>query len=305
MNRAVIASGCDAKYFDLLADLLESLSVHPQSRQFDLVVFDLGLTDAQRDQISQYGPRIIQPGWDIEVPPKIKTQPFRRAFTLVPFLPRYIPGYDVYIWLDADTWMQEWFPIEHLLQGVSEQGCAIAPEIDRNFSRPYNSARVKLALGGLHARVRTWSWTRFRRRFGLRTANQLMMLPLLNTGVFAMHADAPHWAAWAESFRAARLREPGDLCDQSMFMHAVYTRGLPFARLSALCNWCAPFDLAFDRRRGRLVEPNVPHSAIGIVHLVGNAAGTEFTLPVLEGESGEMSTRVTYRGMKSLLHRAS
>jgi hypothetical protein len=299
VSRVLIASGCDANYFELIEDLFASLFVHEQARTVDFAVFDVGLTGEQRERLSEYTNVIVEPGWDVEVPERFREQPFLRAFTLVPFIPRYLPGYDVYIWLDADTWVQEWFPIDYLLQGVRARGFAIVSEVDRSYTRPHNWARVKLSLGGRLARVRTWNWTRYKRFFGLATAHALMFHPLLNSGVFAMRGDAPHWAAWADSFQRARLRTPNDLCDQSMLMHAVYTRDLPVALLPAVCNWTQARDLAFDAERRRLVEPNVPYAEIGIVHLVGDSAEREFEVPCLDG--GTLKTRLTYRAMRERL----
>ncbi len=64
---------------------------------------------------------------------------------------------------------------------------AIVVEIDRAYKRHYK--RPKWFGQSL-------AWKHYRAAFGWRVADRLGRNPLVNSGVFALHRDAPHWAAW-------------------------------------------------------------------------------------------------------------
>ena len=51
--------------------------------------------------------------------------------TARPFLPRYFPDHDVYLWIDADCWVQQWDAIALFLRGAQRRPIAVAPEIHR------------------------------------------------------------------------------------------------------------------------------------------------------------------------------
>src|SRR5947208_16828409 len=94
--------------------------------------------------------------------------------------------------------------------------------------------------------------------------------PLLNAGVFALHAEAPHWQVWDECLRLALRTSCSNLADQLALNLAVYQRGLlgRTELLPAWCNWmchcCLP---TWDRDSQQLVEPYLPHTPIGILHV--------------------------------------
>ena len=57
--------------------------------------------------------------------------------TARPFLRDYFPGYDGYMWMDADTWAQTPDAINTMLAGVAtDDALYIASEIDRDY-KPY------------------------------------------------------------------------------------------------------------------------------------------------------------------------
>ena len=47
-----------------------------------------------------------------------------RAVTVRPFLPRYLPGYNIYVWIDADAWVQEEFAVARLVDGAAQGALA-------------------------------------------------------------------------------------------------------------------------------------------------------------------------------------
>lgn len=139
MPRAVIVSASDAKYFDLLAGMLESVEAFARADHIDLAVLDLGLSKSQRTNLANRAIHVKNPGWDYDLtrltePP----QPFFMAMTARPHLPAHFPGYDRYGWLDADVWVQDWSAIRDYMAVAEANGVAATAECDRSYTPFYS-----------------------------------------------------------------------------------------------------------------------------------------------------------------------
>lgn len=278
----VFVSGGDSGYFTLLKDTV--LSVRAQRPAAAIGILDLGLTAAQRGWLAEQGARVVTPGWDIDFPGRAQMPDTFKAQVARPFLPRHFPGYETYLWLDADAWLQDWRAVELYCTAAARGRLAIAPEIDRAYKRHYK--RPKL-FG------HTLAWKNYREAFGWRAADRLGRNPMLNCGVFALRHDAPHWAGWARLLAQVLRRSRFFFVEQTALNYLVFAEGLPADLLPAYCNWM-PGDAApaFDRRRGLFVEPYTPHEAIGVMHLAGREQKTQiFRLACLDGGSVETSLR--------------
>lgn len=270
----LIVTAADAAYAPLLRDLVESLRPGARQAGYDLACFDLGLAPADLAWLHLQTERIVTPVWDLPVAPRLRAeQPQLRALTVRPFIPRYFPGYDLYLWLDADTWVQEWIVIGWYLRAAAGGSLAIAPQVDRAYvHRP---------------EYHRWRHDRWRAYFGEEAAQRALFESVLNAGVFALKGDAPHWAMWEKWFTLGLERADGELCDdQAALNHAVRTEGLPLYPLPATCNWLCHLALpAWDARGGRLCEPLLPHQHLGVVHLTAGTKQFEFRLSSLTGGS--------------------
>ena len=181
----LITSGADSGYFPLLRDTV--LSILAQRRDVAIGILDFGLAPEQRDWLAERVAHLVRPDWDIDFPGREHTPEVRKAQLSRPFLRRHFPGYEIYLWIDADAWLQDWKTVELYLAAAGRDKLAITPEIDRAYKRHYK--RPKL-FG------RTLSWKCYREAFGWRVADRLGRNPIVNCGVFALHHDAPHWDAW-------------------------------------------------------------------------------------------------------------
>jgi hypothetical protein len=188
------------------------------------------------------------------------------AFTCLPFLPDYFPGYDVYIWLDADCWVADWSAIDLFIEGAMRGKLAICPSVDRSYSPVYF---IKWLLHRPY-QVRSFLYKHARRAYGKSIAEKMALLPELNTGAFALHRSAPHWEVWARLMEAAAPRARVYGIDQLTAAMMVYQEGLPVELLPAWCNWlCARALPIIDSASGKLMEPYLPHHPIGVMHLAG------------------------------------
>jgi hypothetical protein len=294
MARVIIVTAADANYAPLAEQLLASLASAPESRGVAIGFLDVGLESAQRARFAAAGASVVEPGWDYDFTGYAEKPPgHMRALTARPHLRRYFPGYDFYLHMDADTWLQDWRAIELYLSAAQERGFAIAPELDRSYSAVVSG----MFENDLKLRI-------YRRYFSEETTRQLVNLPLLNAGVFAAAASAPHWQAWHELLSRAY----GELCrvaaqegfavyyaEQFCLNAAVRSLPEPAALLPAWCNWMCHRALPRCSEDGTvLYEPNPPYRKLGIVHLTSDTMNGRWELRDLAGKAQTRSLR--YRG---------
>lgn len=290
----IIVSAADSGYFALLQDAVAS--VRALNRDVAIGVLDLGLAEAERDWLDGQGVRLVRPGWDVDFPQQARTPQTRKAQIARPFLPRHFPGHEMYFWLDADAWLQDWAAIELYCKAAGRDKLAIVPEIDRAYKRHYKRPKW---FGW------TLSWKCYREAFGWRAADRLGRNPMVNCGVFALHRDAPHWGAWARIMTGVLQRTRFFYVEQIALNYAIFAEHLPANFLPAYCNWM-PGDAApvFDGRRGLFVEPYAPHETIGVMHLAGREQKEQVvTLARLDG--GTLATGLRYRDTQALRRAAA
>jgi len=288
----LIVSGADAGYFPLLRDLV--LSVRAANSTVAIGVLDLGLTPEHRGWLADRVAHLVHPGWDIDFPGRERAPESFKAQVARPFLPRHFAGYEIYLWIDADAWLQDWRVVELYRAAAGRDRLAIVPEIDRAYKRHYKRPK----LFGL-----TLSWKNYREAFGWRVADRLGRNPIVNSGVFALHREAPHWEPWQRLLAGVLRRSRFFLGEQTALNYAIFAERLPVNFLPAYCNWLAG-DAApvFDARRGLFVEPYAPHEVIGIMHLAGTEQKTQrFRLNRLDG--GTIDTMLRYSDTRDLCRR--
>ncbi|AMV25179.1 hypothetical protein VT84_12340 [Gemmata sp. SH-PL17] len=275
-HQVFVVTGGDARFFDFLRGAIESVRVHPEARGVRLGVFDLGLTPEQRAWVAGRADALAVPDWHLEFPGRERAPGWLRGLLARPFLRDYFPGAEVYLWLDADACVLDWGAVELFVRGAAARGLAIVPELDRGSRLQYG------ALPDHWDTVAGW----YAACFGPDVGRELRSYPLLNAGVFAAHRDAPHWAGWAAALDRAARNGANLLTDQMALNYAVYRGGL-FERtelLPAWCNWgCVSGLPAWDAGAGRLVEPYLPHTPIGVLHRTGPDKAEVAEVPCVSG----------------------
>ncbi|MBP2228902.1 putative O-linked N-acetylglucosamine transferase (SPINDLY family) [Azospirillum agricola] len=257
MHPFAIATAGDSAYFPLLQGLVRSIRAFPQGAGVPITVLDLGFGTEERRWLTSEGARLAAPGWDH---PFDRPMPERfKAMVSRPHLPSHVPDAAVILWLDADCWVQDWSAIDLLLAGAAATGFAIVPELDRAYT-PFHD-------GAPHAHhLHDW----YKACFDEATARRLFAHPLLNGGVFAARRDAPHWALWARLLTDSLRRTVLFVSGQIALNLALRAGGLPFSQLPARCNWICFRATPFSSGDGRLLlEPELPHAPLGILHLAG------------------------------------
>ena len=280
-----IVTAADANYFGLLEGMLASIRTlpEPQATQAPITVLDLGLTAEQLEIISPQVTKIVTPGWDYDFPGRAQKPGGYKAFTARPHLPKHVPGYDVYLWIDADAWVQDWSVVELYLDVAWKGKLAVALEVDRCYQTTFKWQRP---------RWNTLTFRQYRLGYGWRAANRLGRNPFVNSGAFALRADAPHWKLWQEALGHALTSVQDGLVEQTALNYVIYHHKSPTGLLPAWCNWmCITAPPMIDADTKLLVEPQPPHRPLGIVHLLGPIKDKVFTLETSDGRTVERTLR--------------
>jgi len=258
----IIVTASSAEYFHFLQGMVLSIRDQPAARNVALGCLNLGLTVEQRDWLATRNVSIVDPEWEFGFDDAAGAPLPFKAILARPHLPKYFPGHDIYMHLDADAWVQDWAAVDLYIAGAAKGIMAITPEIDRAFISNYGTSRS----------YRAFVIKVYTDLFGEEAAIRYRDYPILNTGAFAMPASSPLWRRWAERIAESLARGRNFHVEQASLNYELFENlddyladGLEF--LPARCNWvCHQALPKFDAERGLLVEPFLPHRPLGIVH---------------------------------------
>ena len=117
--RTLIVTAANEAYAPLLRGLIDSIDQRAPRVFTGLACFDLGLAPGTREWVGRHAAHVVEPGWDLPVGEKLRAEkPELRGLTVRPFLPSYFPGYDAYLWIDADAWVQERYALAHRMSAA-------------------------------------------------------------------------------------------------------------------------------------------------------------------------------------------
>lgn len=264
----VVVTGGDAAYFPLLDELRQSIAAVAPTGMPAFAVIDGGLTEAQKTVFAGQGVRVVTPCSEPAFPTDVLRREPRVAVNLSKlWLDRLFPEAGTVIFLDGDTWVQDWNALL-LLEGAAQRGLAIVADNGRYWDEQLQVRWLLGGIGGL-CQVRSFQFKNGRhgglpqsllRRMGNRAQ--------LNAGVFALRTDAPHWRAM-RAWQVRILRAGGKrfTCDQLSMAATIYGDGLPIELLPSGCNYIRPYRV--DLTQPAMVEYFYPFAKVGIIHLAG------------------------------------
>ena len=281
--KVIVVTGCDSNHYDLVLDLLTSL------------------TDAGREGLtvgfvhigSAPAPAAIEAAADQVVhvvddkDPAEKRRGYLLSYLAVkPRLPELFPGFDVYVWLDGDTWVQNRAGVDQVIQCAQFADLCAHPELDPNYFRVKLPSSRLLELYGAH--------------YGADEAARHVRLPMFNSGVLGARANSPLWARWREALAEVHRRAataPGlYFSDQVPLHRLIATGGVSVHPLNAVNNWLVHAATpSVNLTRKRLLTPNYPHDEINIVHLTGSTKDKEYRLG-----ASERGISLRYRSIRAL-----
>jgi len=283
MSKEIVITGGDAAFFPFLRDALRSMHEHAELAALDVGVIDQGLERAQQEELGRLGCKIVTPGWTLPVP---EEQRLLKNIGLVarPALRDYFPGYQVYLWFDADAWVQTPEFLRAYVDGARRSGAAVAQENGSGYKKTLSDR--KWWIGNLFA------------AYGLRRGLRCSAATSVNIGILCLASNAPHWEAWTRFYTEA-LRRTGKVnLDQHAFLAAIASEKIATAFMPARFNW-QPYLSApvWDPERRLLCEPVPPYRPLSVVHLAGPNKQRGYALPSLGG-GAPLRTSLTYPAME-------
>jgi hypothetical protein len=187
MTRIAMVTASDSDMCPLALDLVQSVR-ECAPFEFQMVCLDVGLDRKDQQAMERAGATVIPVGWDYPGP---FPGDWFKALTARPHIPRYVPGFDLYIWLDADCWVQDGFALQQLVAAALEHPLAAASAMHRGYRQFMSTSPTEPGIP--IARYQAHLFSQILKRS---IAAALLQRPYLNCGVFAMRGESPIWPAW-------------------------------------------------------------------------------------------------------------
>ncbi len=266
MKENTIISLADSNYFELLNELIDSIQKFQQSKTLAICILDAGLTDEQKNTLSSKVDEIKGAEWDIEVPGfKVKGKEWLKSQVSRAFIPNYFPNYKKYLWIDCDAWVQEWSTIELYFKACENGKLGITQTMAPGYRI---MSKVKWLFGKL-AVIKSQNFKHaISSKIGVEKARRLAFAPHINIGVFSLEKNSTCWEIWQKNLKQTLsagqiFGSEGLAINMSVYIDNVETEFLPIN-----CNWIASNLLPkFDENKNKFVEPFLPNTSIGIMHL--------------------------------------
>ncbi|HTJ56943.1 MAG TPA: hypothetical protein VL418_05185 [Devosiaceae bacterium] len=281
---AIIVTGADANYFPYAKELVISIRA-AKGQECSIGFYDLGLEPEQNAWLQDLDVAVKRPNTLLELDVSAEISPNKLGYLARPFLRENFPGYDTYVWMDADAWLQSGAGLDLLLAAARERGAAFIRQNDPSYKPTWW--------------LRGWMLKHFVLGYGVLKGLYLFLWPHINNGVFAMQADAPHWEEWRRRYQGAYDRTSLPAPHDQFSLNAAVVLGRLKANFAPpTLNWiCDLSPPKWDPSAKKLCRPLAPHEVIDIVHLAGPAKTATFDIASLDG--GTVRTGLRYSSFHS------
>ena len=263
----IIVSSADSKYFFLLKELFLSLDRSGILSDYQFSILDTGLTKEQKIFFLDNSVIIKEAIWNTPVPKfkilgreNLKTQVARA------YLPNYFENYKLYIWLDADMWLNDIESFYFYEKGALNDKLTIVPQSDRAYVK---NANVEW-LFGFPKKIKTINYKNISKSISKSLGRKYAFHSTLNAGAFAINDNINIWKCFQKNIKLAAKKGRIFGTDQVALALSIYEDGLPSEFLPSYCNWMCEFKTPkFDNKKNQFVEPYIPNNPIALVHLAG------------------------------------
>ena len=261
---SIIISGSDNKYFSLLYNLCDNLKKKNILKKTDLGLFDVGLTDYQNKKLSNYTKKIIKPDWDCNI--SFNAAEWRKLLVVRPFLKKYFPNYDLYIWMDADTVpLSDNFLRE--INSVKNKDIFICNEYDDCYLNNKKDSTYKKIFNNYY-KIQGWVHKNNIKYLGKKVADNLLGKPLFNAGFYALRSKSLIWKKWQNIYCKIIDQGKDDYClsmDQASLNQILYMNLNNVHIMNSKYNWLVKNSLPYIYKKN-LCKPSFPYEKIEIIH---------------------------------------
>ena len=266
MKKNVIVSLADSNYFNLLNELIDSIKQFDQSNSVAICILDAGLEKDQLNELSAKVDEIKNAEWDIQVSSiKVRGKEWLKSQVSRAFLPKYFPNYEKYLWIDCDAWVNDWNAVDLYFKACENGKLGITQTIGPGY-------RIMSKVNWLFGKIAVIKSQNFKHaissKIGMDAARKLAFAPHVNIGVFSLQKNSSCWDVWQKNLKTTLksgqiFGSEGLAINMSIYIDNVETEFLPLN-----CNWIASNLLPkFDEKERMFVEPYLPNTKIGIMHL--------------------------------------
>ena len=266
MKKNVIVSLADSNYFKLLNELVDSIKSFEKSKDTAICILDAGLSEQQRNILSEKVDEIKSAEWDIDVPAfKVKGKEWLKSQVSRAFLPKYFPSYEKFLWIDCDAWVNDWNSVELYFKACENGKLGITQTLGPGY-------KIMSKVNWLFGKVAIIKSQNFKHavksKIGINKARKLAFAPHINIGVFSLEKNSPGWVSWQKNLETT-LKSGNIFGSEGLAINmSVYIDNLETEFLPLNCNWIASNLLPkFDEIKNTFVEPYLPNYEIGIMHL--------------------------------------
>ena len=265
--RKIIITSSDSKYYHLLTELINSIIKNNLDQEFDIGIIDTGLSEDQLINLKTKNIIIKKADWNVKVPNfKVRGRNYLKNIVARAFLPDYFEGYQNYIWVDADTWINHKESFLLFDEGSSNNKICITPQVDRSYGE---LAKVEWFLN-FPKRIKTINYKNISRSVSKSLAKKYAMYPTLNGGAFSIGSNFNLWRVFQKNIIMALKKGRIFGSDQVALALSIFHDGIDAEFLPAYTNWMCDFHLPkYDQDRDLFVEPFLPNHPIGLMHLAG------------------------------------
>ena len=268
MNKdKIIVSSSDSNYFFLVKELFLSIKKSGLLDEYDFAILDTGLELEQQNYFRDNRVFLSKAEWNVVVPSykilgrdNLKTQVARA------FLPDYFNNYKVYVWLDADMWLNDLKSFSLYEKGALNNKLTIVPQSDRAYVK---NANVEWFFD-FPKKIKTINYKNISKSISKSLGRKYAFHSTLNAGAFAISDNDNIWKCFQKNIKVAAKKGRIFGTDQVALALTIYEDRTPSEFLPAYCNWMCEFNMPkFDSEKGQFVEPYIPNHPIALVHLAG------------------------------------
>lgn len=184
----VLASGADKGFFCHLQGLVQSIRDKPEGKDIPICIFDLGLDEFQVKWLEKRNVQVIDYNDNQVILKQEKNNAFLKSAIVRVFLPKFISA-QIIIWIDADTWVQDWKAIRLYQQAALTGGIGVTPEVSRSYRGCFRD----------HVSFRKLCYQQYEIAFGREMADLMGDLPIINAGIFSLLKNSPIWDIWQKN----------------------------------------------------------------------------------------------------------
>ncbi len=289
--KKIIITASSAQYFSLMAGLLFSIKDRPEAKDVVFGLYDLGLTQEQKQWLAKYQVHIVKPDWQFGLDDNCGLSIAYKGLLARPFISRYFPGFDQYLYIDADAWIQDWSAVEDYFNGINHSVIAITPELNPAYSNHFADAK----------QYRDFVYETYEACRDVETAERYGDYSILNAGVFAIPVDSPVWTLWEEELGIS-IQQTTHHCVEQTSLNLALLKNFDIMDhhsihlLSAPHNWLCHLSLPFfNDSTQQFVEPFSPYHEVGILHRSSDAFKTQKTVEINKVSSGQIDLNVLYK----------